>query len=258
MSKLILKMSLVALILSGRAVNADCGDEVRKGNDAMRAYAATQPDMTGMVLIPHALRAGLKGKEAILLQYIPSLAKGESVYAFSSGRNLILAFSKPQSADTFFLYVEVQGYFESLPTSGFKIVRAEHQPVDALISFDPKTKLLQVVSVQSILKALDPKFSWVKIRGFHEWSLIPKDAWLTQQVVKADRLILPEIAGDWFAWVEPTKKGGQEVVVVSDIWHWVYATQRRREDHKLSYGIEGDRYQRLVVGQDELPPFIKL
>jgi len=257
MLKAILSFSLLSLAFSFHALNAGCEDEVIKGNDAMRAYAATQPGMAGMVLIPKALRSDLKGRDAILLQYVPSLAKGESVYALASGKDLILAFSKPQSKDTFFLYVEVTGYFQSLPTSGFKIVRAEHQPVDALVSFHPQAKLFQVVSVQSIIKALDPKFKWTKIRGFHEWSLIPRDAWLTQPLPNADRIILPETVGDWFAWVESPKRGPQEVVVISDIWHWVYATKRRREDRKLKYGLEGDRYQRLVVGEDALPDFLK-
>jgi len=256
MLKIFLSLFVLSVVFSIGVLRGDCDGGLRRADELdFDRSVDLAAQGKGQVHIPNSLRGMLKGKEAVLLQFVPRLVKGEMVYAFSSGENLILAFAKPQSPD-FFLVVEVQAYFRNIPAAGFKIVKSEHQPVDAIIGFNSTTKFFQIVSVQSIIKALNPDFRWLKIIGFENWKLIPREAWLNQPIPMATRLILPKESGDWFAWVEKGREGKQELVFISDLWHWVYATQRRREDKRLKYGIEGDRHQRFEIGTDEIPSFI--
>ena len=43
-----------------------------------------------------------------------------------------------------------------------------------------------------MIKVLNPRFPFIKIRGFHEWPLLPKEAWLTQQLMDAERFEVGE------------------------------------------------------------------
>jgi len=95
MLKIILNLTVITVLFSFGILHGDCGEGL--SGEAAALSAGAFPDRIGdAVHIPNSLRALLKDRGAIFLQYVPSLAKGERVFAFAVGPNLVLSDRVPR------------------------------------------------------------------------------------------------------------------------------------------------------------------